>query len=169
MLPCIISINWVRLAEWPSVRQGVAMLIRWWRRQWPGLAERRFKELRDPLAYILQQAVQDGEVKEPARSDVVAWLERLDIWPMGIMGWKSEKMVGAEADYLRRCTEYDGGLEWARLKFPKVGQQEWKYPPDGAAEFLADQLGRFFDQMATLLKVLERGAASSKSNATNWG
>ena len=50
-----------------------------------------------------------GKVMEVHRTAVFAAdLAFLDIWPQGIRGERSGDMVGAEADYLERCTGAPG-------------------------------------------------------------
>ena len=105
----------------------------------PKRAMRKFKELREPLDGIREQAVVDGEVTKAARAVVVDQLELLDIWPRGIRGVRAEKMVSAEADYLHRCTGSDYGMELARQKFPKDGPQEWRCRTDSQGEFMGDE------------------------------
>ena len=52
-------------------------------------------------------------------------------------------MVGAEADYLLRCTRLHCGLEIARCKFPKDGPRKRPGRTETRGEFMGDQLGPF--------------------------
>ena len=93
-----------------------------------------------------------GKVMEVHRTAVAADLAFLDIWPQGIRGERSGDMVGAEADYLERCTGSRFGLGIAREKFPKDGTQGWRCRTDSQGEFMGDEyqrdvLGRYYDEL----------------------
>ena len=64
----------------------------------PQWAKRRLKALGVPLAGLMEQATA-GKVRENLRSSIASKLQWLDIWPMGIRGERSEKMVQPEAHY----------------------------------------------------------------------
>ena len=117
----------------------------------PDCATRRFASLRCRLDGLREQATV-GTVNERFLLGVALRLEWLSVWPRGIRGERAARMVGAEADYLHRCTGSEYGLELARRKFPKDGPQEWRTPTDSQGEFMGeeyrlDQLTRYYEQL----------------------
>ena len=114
------------------------LTMRWRRRRRPERAERKFKELREGLNGLREQATFEG-VQEPHRVAIASALASLDIWPQAIRGERSQKMIEAEADYLNRCTGSRFGLKMAREKFPKGGPQEWRCRTDSQGEFMGDE------------------------------
>ena len=143
MLSVVITVT-AALLIWlfkPAIKIGWSRLMRWMlnrRSQW---AQRRLKALRGRLDGFVKQ-VTAGEPREDARAFVMLRLEWLDIWPQGIRGEGAGNMVGAEAEYLLRCTDSDYGLELARTRFPRDGTQEWMPYGDGVGAFMGDEYRR---------------------------
>ena len=145
MLNEILSVA-IKFSPWLPVRSFRSWLMWRWMNWNPRRAKQNFRELRESLDGIREQAAVDGKVNKAARANLVERLEWLDIWPRSIRGVRAEELVSAEADYLHRCTRSNYGIELARQKFPKEGPQEWKCRTDSQGEFMGDEYRH--DQLA---------------------
>ena len=110
----------------------------------PGKAVNAFKALRDRIAGIHERVGAGDDPQGDVLDEIVFWLETLSIWPRAMRGERAADKIAKEVDYLYDCTEHEYGLDLARARFPKSGDQEWRGDGD---DFLNDQLGWHHDQM----------------------
>ena len=123
----VVSVSWSPLMRW------FLKLYPQWIQRW---AQSRFENLSVPLAGLKEQATA-GQINLPHIYFIQSRLEWLDVWPRGIRKERGARMIGPEAEYLYRCSKAPNGLELAREKFPKGGEQD--YWTDGQGEFMRDE------------------------------